>query len=669
LIFNTYQNNRTLNNRIISKVANMKTKLLFVFLLFSHVTFATRFPFSKGVNITNWFQSDNPGQIQFSKYKKVDFENIKSLGCDVIRLPINLHAMTTGTSENLLDPLFLFFLDQAIDWAEELNINLILDNHSFNPAINTSPNVDEILIPVWKQLAEHCKNRSSLIYYEILNEPHGISDAAWNTIQQKAITEIRKIDSIHTLIVGPASWNSYNNLQFMPEYSDTNLIYTFHFYDPFLFTHQGASWTIPSLDPLADVPFPYNSSTMPSLPNSLKGSWIESSYNNYKNDGTVQKIKSLINIAANFKAQRNVNIFCGEFGVYKPNSKNEDRVKWYEEVRKYFEDKEIPWTAWDYKHGFGLFEKGSNEFFKYDLNIPLIEALGFNIPEQFEYNLAPDSTGSIIYSDYIGENILNASYLNNASLDFYSKEAIDGDFCISWSNASQYESISFNFKPNKNLTKLVNENYYLTLWIKGNNPNSKIDLRFIDTKTDVPEDHPWRIRHTITNGNVKMDNQWHALNIPLSEFLEHGAWENNISTWFVPKGEFDWSAIDVFEIVAEEQGLANTNFWFDKIELTHPNLVDVELNNLVVTNFMLHQNYPNPFNPTTTLSYQLPKSSNITLKVYDVLGREITTLINEKKAPGNYQVIFNASNLSSGVYFYNLTTEYFASTKKMILQQ
>ncbi|MCB9250034.1 MAG: cellulase family glycosylhydrolase [Ignavibacteriales bacterium] len=113
-------------------------------------------------------------------------------------------------------------------------MNLILDNHTFDPGDNTDPNVEEILIPVWRHMAEHYKDRSQLIYYEILNEPHGISLTKWNTIQQNVINAIREIDSMHTIIVGAANWNSYEDLNSLPIYSDTNLIYTFHFYAPFL---------------------------------------------------------------------------------------------------------------------------------------------------------------------------------------------------------------------------------------------------------------------------------------------------------------------------------------------------------------------------------------------------------------------------------------------------
>ena len=99
------------------------------------------------------------------------------------------------------------------------------------------------------------------------------------------------------------------------------------------------------------------------------------------------------------------------------------------------------------------------------------------------------------------------------------------------------------------------------------------------------------------------------------------------------------------------------------------NITDVKnLNELLVLNeFSLLQNYPNPFNPTTTIKYSIPKKSYITLKVFDILGKEIETLVNEEKTAGNYHVEFNASNLPSGVYFYRIQAGSFNQVRKMIL--
>lgn len=83
--------------------------------------------------------------------------------------------------------------------------------------------------------------------------------------------------------------------------------------------------------------------------------------------------------------------------------------------------------------------------------------------------------------------------------------------------------------------------------------------------------------------------------------------------------------------------------------------------------FMLAQNYPNPFNPSTTIRYQLPKNVQVSLKVYDMLGQEIETLINRFQQAGDYEQTFQAGNLSSGIYFYSLTADNFQSVKKMVL--
>jgi subtilisin-like proprotein convertase family protein len=87
----------------------------------------------------------------------------------------------------------------------------------------------------------------------------------------------------------------------------------------------------------------------------------------------------------------------------------------------------------------------------------------------------------------------------------------------------------------------------------------------------------------------------------------------------------------------------------------------------IIQDFELHQNYPNPFNPSTTIKWQMPESGNVTLKIYDVLGREVITLVNEELSAGKHDVTFDASQFSSGVYFYQLKAGDFIEIKKMIL--
>ena len=113
------------------------------------------------------------------------------------------------------------------------------------------------------------------------------------------------------------------------------------------------------------------------------------------------------------------------------------------------------------------------------------------------------------------------------------------------------------------------------------------------------------------------------------------------------------------------------DYWIDTAivnGIVFSNITDVKDNyTSILQDFILYQNYPNPFNPITNISYTLRKSGFVTLKIFDVLGKEIRTLVSEEKSRGKYTLQFNASNLSSGIYFYQLIANGFIQTKKMIL--
>ena len=115
-------------------------------------------------------------------------------------------------------------------------------------------------------------------------------------------------------------------------------------------------------------------------------------------------------------------------------------------------------------------------------------------------------------------------------------------------------------------------------------------------------------------------------------------------------------------------GAGNRDAWLLKIgpETTHLIKNDQET---VKDRFDLHQNYPNPFNPTTTIEFDLPKTSNVTLKIFNILGEEVTTLVSDRLSAGSYSYEWDANNLASGVYLYRLETQGFVETKKMILMK
>jgi endoglucanase len=653
-----------------------KIKWIFIILSVFYARQAdSQAPFSRGINLTGWFQVDYPGEIQFKMFTKQDVINIKSLGCDVIRLPVNMNSMTSGYPSYILDPLYLSLQDSIVSWCEQLHIYLIIDNHSFDPNVDTSPDIINILTKVWSQTAHHYKDRSEYLLYEVLNEPHGISTAGWGAIQGSIIRTIRDEDTKHTIVIGGSGYNTYTELTNLPVYTDNNLLYTFHFYDPFMFTHQGATWVVPSMAPLAGVPFPYDASRMPACPASLKNTWIESSLNSYPNDGTVARVKQLIDNAINFKNSRHVNIFCGEFGVFMANSNPDDRSYWYSIVRQYLEDNNIPWTIWDYKGSFGLFNKGSNELFEHDLNISLLQSLNLNVPPQTPFLIKPDSTGFIIYDDYAGENIVE--YNNSAGpINFYSTDLPNNNkYCIHWSGFNQYNSIGFYFRPYRDFSKLLSEGYSIDFMVRGNSPGLKFDIRFLDTKTADPADHPWRISATIDETIVKWDRKWHHVNIPFTSLVESGSWDNN--TWYNPEGKFDWTAIDGFEFSTEYPGTAGNQLWIDNINITNQDTAIVrEFGAMGVEKVKDESIFqikvtPNPMQNFTTITYTLQKESHIAVSIYSVTGIKIRTLLNENQGPGSQSLIWNGcddngSQVHGGMFFCVIEADGFVFSEKII---
>jgi len=328
------------------------------------------------------------------------------------------------------------------------------------------------------------------------------------------------------------------------------------------------------------------------------------------------------------------------------------------------EEHGIAWTMWDYRGGFGLFEEGSNELFDYDLNIPLVDTLGFNIPDQFEYNKQPDTAGFDIYKDFIGPNIIETSWLDQGIINYYSKNSpFDGKFCIYWTGVNQYSSISFKFQPAKDIAKLVDNGYILDFWAKGDTPNKKFDVRFIDTK-EKPTDHPWRMGKTIDGSYGSWNGEWQHIQIPLSELKEKGSWDNG---WYEPQDKFNWQEVEYFQIVAEHYDLQNIKFWFDNIKILHPDKAEITGDSRRSLSYRLFQNYPNPFNDQTKIKYIISEAGQVVIDIYDLTGHKIETMVNRHQKAGEYELDWQANEVSTGVYLYRLKAGQYSQTRKMIL--
>ena len=642
---------------------NLRTQLI-LFLFFSFFAVSAQNPFSKGVNLTGWFGASDARSVPFNKFTKKDLQDIKSLGCDVIRLPITLHYMTNGAPDYTIDPIFYNYLDQVIDWTEELQLNLIIDNHTIEVA--KSKDVETPLLKIWPQMARHYKNRSASIFYEILNEPNTLLASDWAAIQAKVVDSIRAYDSIHTILVTGADWGGISGMTNLKKLKDNNLIYSFHFYDPFLFTHQGASWASPSMVDLSGVPFPYDAARMPVCPASLKGTWVEGSLNSaYRTDGTVAKLKSTIDGAIRYAVTNGVKIFCGEMGVYNLNSPVADRVEWYKAVSGYLTEKSIPWTMWDYQGGFGLFNKGSNEIFEYDVNRPMVEAMGFTAPPIKQYVMRADSVPFDIYTDFPGEGILQGG-----AGDLFSTDVHEGNYSILLTDLAKYSNLEFKFKLTKDLSKLAAANYTVDFWVKADSPGSSVVLRFIDTKTADPNDHPWRKDYTVNSSVAPFDGQWHQVQIPLKNFIDIGSWDNN--AWYTSTNSFDWKAVDRFQIVAENMALTGKKFWFDDIKINGTPLTGI-IENSGINQFKAKA-FPNPLTSETLIEYTLPAAAQVDVSIFDLTGRKLQTLLSSREIQGIHQIQWmpgrnSSPNPKQGIYFCRISSAGKIEVIKLVVRE
>ncbi len=144
-------------------------------------------------------------------------------------------------------------------------------------------------------------------------------------------------------------------------FADENIIYTFHYYDPFIFTHQGATWAGDGLPDLKYVPFPWKQETKIQVPNSAKGKWIENLINSYQKDANTEKMFADLKETKDWSVKNKVPIFLGEFGSFNLKPTIEDRCRHAETIYKLLGKFDIPSAWWEWDGGFSMFKKDSTD--------------------------------------------------------------------------------------------------------------------------------------------------------------------------------------------------------------------------------------------------------------------------------------------------------------------
>ncbi len=321
--------------------------------------------YKKGVNLGGWFSQCPMTEDNYRGFiNKEDSAKIASWGCDHVRLPIDFELLTAPDG-TYIESGFAHVQD-AIDWAKENGLNIILDLHkadgySFDEATGATGFFDNVSLQekfydLWEHIAQRFGNMSDFVAFELLNE---VTDKSycelWNRILTICIERIRKIAPVTKILIGGYWNNSINAVADLPEFDDDNIIYNFHCYSPIIFTHQGAHWikempldfrwafdhSYDELDEQNVKMFPNNKGAFDMMPDKkakLGAEYFEKQFGEYV-DIVIRRGKPL---------------YCGEYGVI-DLADAKDALEWYKAINATFEKFGIGRAAWSYRRmNFGL---------------------------------------------------------------------------------------------------------------------------------------------------------------------------------------------------------------------------------------------------------------------------------------------------------------------------
>lgn len=205
------------------------------------------FKLTQGVNFGNMLEAPSEGAWGLTLEERF-FDKTAEAGFKHIRLPVSWTHHAAQEAPYTIDETFFQRVDWALDQAAQRGISVLLNNHHYDE-LNADPVGErERALAIWTQIAERYRSRTRTMHYEILNEPHGVFNdqpQLWNQHLADVLAIIRQRNPNRKVIVGPVGWNSIERLDDLVLPKDDDLIVTVHYYSPFPFTHQGASWVNP----------------------------------------------------------------------------------------------------------------------------------------------------------------------------------------------------------------------------------------------------------------------------------------------------------------------------------------------------------------------------------------------------------------------------------------
>ncbi|VAV95589.1 Endoglucanase [hydrothermal vent metagenome] len=302
---------------------------------------AAAFPAKSCINLANALNAPNEGDWTY-RIKKSHIEAVAKAGFDSIRVPIAWSEHTTKTAPYTIDPAFFTRVDEVVNQALSNGLMIILDVHNFEELDKNPTKETPRLRAIWRQIAWHYANAPETVVFELLNEPQDkMSGKRWENLLRELITDIRRNNQNRWLIVGGDNWNSLEGMAKLDAPFDPRLVLTFHDYEPYNFTHQGASWF--------DNPPPIGTK--------------------WGNKSQRADVKRRAAMAARVRDKTGMPVWLGEFGAHKRSPK-QSRIEWTRAMREAMQANDIGWCAFDFGAEFAFWSEPTQSW-----NRPLLEAL------------------------------------------------------------------------------------------------------------------------------------------------------------------------------------------------------------------------------------------------------------------------------------------------------
>jgi endoglucanase len=333
-----------------------------------------------GINLSHWFaQSSDYSRTHLESHTTAeDIALIRKIGFDHVRLTLEPAPLFNGADPDKLNVEYLKYLDSALDMILARGLAVIVDIHpsdEFKAKLNSSDRQIEAFGKFWRALAQHLSARDpERVFPEVINEPMVEDGYRWFGMQGKLISAIREGAPRHTIIASGHRWSGLPELLFMQPYADRNIIYNFHFYEPFAFTHQGATWAGPNPPFYKNVPYPSSPDRVSKVLDTVQNESARNNLLRYGEDRwNAARIDREIGTAAAWAAKNHVPLTCNEFGTFRNFAPPADRAAWIRDMRTALEKYGIGWTMWDYAGGFGVVNKQNGHATP---DVEIVRALG-----------------------------------------------------------------------------------------------------------------------------------------------------------------------------------------------------------------------------------------------------------------------------------------------------